>query len=45
MNDTTGASIREEELVTLEQFRQQIYGCMKRGADAMFNVCDALLCD
>jgi hypothetical protein len=43
MNDTTGASIREEELATLEQFRQQIYGCMKRGADAMFNVCDALL--
>ena len=45
MNDTTGVSIREEELVTLEQFRQQIYGCMKRGADAMFNVCDALLCE
>ena len=45
MNDTTGASLREEELATLEHFRQQIYDCMKRGADAMFNVCDALLCE
>ena len=45
MNDTTGAPIGEEVLAALEQFRQQIYGCMKRGADAMFNVCDALLCE
>lgn len=37
--------MREEELATLEQFRQQIYSCMRRGADAMFKVCDALLCE
>ena len=28
---------------TLEDFRQQIYGCFERGRDALFNVCDALV--
>ncbi|QBD80537.1 transposase [Ktedonosporobacter rubrisoli] len=27
----------------LQQFRQQVYTCFERGADALFNVCDALL--
>ena len=45
MNDTTGLPVREEALTSLRQFRQEIYRCMKRGADAMFNVCDALLCE
>jgi hypothetical protein len=43
MNDTTGQPTREEAMITLQQFRREIYGCMKRGGDAMFNLCDALL--
>lgn len=30
---------------TLKQVRQQIYGSFERGADALFNLCDALLCE
>jgi hypothetical protein len=45
VNDTTELPVREEALITLRQFREEIYRCMKRGADAMFNVCDALLCE
>jgi len=29
---------------TLKQVRQQIYDSFERGADALFNLCDALLC-
>ncbi len=28
---------------TLQQVRQQIYGCFERSADALFNLSDALL--
>ncbi|GHO88551.1 NF041680 family putative transposase [Dictyobacter formicarum] len=28
---------------TLKQFRQHAYGCFERGADSLFNTCDALL--
>jgi hypothetical protein len=28
---------------TLKQFRQQAYTCFERGADSLFNLCDALL--
>ena len=45
MNDTTVLPIREEVLATLQQFRQEIYDGLKRGADAMFNLSDALLCE
>jgi hypothetical protein len=30
---------------TLKQVRQQIYDSFERGADALFNLCDALLCE
>jgi hypothetical protein len=30
---------------TLKQVRQQTYDCFERGADALFNLCDALLCE
>src|SRR5437764_308327 len=30
-------------LNTLKTFRQQVYGCMERRADALFSVCDGLL--
>jgi hypothetical protein len=30
---------------TLNQIRQQIYDSFERGADALFNLCDALLCE
>jgi hypothetical protein len=30
---------------TLKQVRQQIYESFERGADALFNLCDALLCE
>ncbi len=30
---------------TLEQFRQEIYACFEQGADALFNLADALLCE
>jgi DDE superfamily endonuclease len=30
---------------TLKEFRQQIYNSFERGADALFNLCDALLCE
>ena len=43
MNDTTGQPTGEEVKARLQQFRQEIYSCMRREADAMFNVCDALL--
>jgi DDE superfamily endonuclease len=29
----------------LKQIRQQVYDCMERGADALFNLADALLCE
>jgi hypothetical protein len=29
----------------LKQLRQQVYDCMERGADALFNLADALLCE
>lgn len=29
----------------LKQIRQQVYDCMERGADALFNLGDALLCE
>jgi hypothetical protein len=29
----------------LKQIRQQIYACFERGADALFNLADALLCE
>jgi hypothetical protein len=29
----------------LKPIRQQLYGCMERGADALFNLADALLCE
>lgn len=29
---------------TLKQLRQQIYDSFERGGDALFNLCDALLC-
>jgi hypothetical protein len=45
MKDTTGQPTREEVMTTLQQFRQEIYGYMKRGGDAMFNLADALLCE
>lgn len=30
---------------TLKEIRQHIYDCFERGADALFNLCDALLCE
>lgn len=30
---------------TLNAFRHQVYNCFERGADALFNLCDALLCE
>jgi hypothetical protein len=30
---------------TLKEIRHQIYNCFERGADALFNLCDALLCE
>ena len=30
-------------LNTLKTFRQQVYGCMERRADALFSLCDGLL--
>ena len=30
---------------TLQQVRKQIYASFERGADALFNLCDALLCE
>src|SRR5438128_12662743 len=30
---------------TLEQLRHEIYDCFERGADALFNLGDALLCE
>jgi hypothetical protein len=30
---------------TLKQVRQQVYDSFERGADALFNLCDALLCE
>ena len=30
---------------TLEQFRQEISACFEQGADALFNLADALLCE
>jgi hypothetical protein len=30
---------------TLKQVRQPTYDCFERGADALFNLCDALLCE
>ena len=29
----------------LKQIRQQVYDCFERGADALFNLADALLCE
>src|SRR5437764_4136049 len=29
----------------LKQIRQQVYDCMEYGADALFNLADALLCE
>lgn len=43
MKDSTGQPTSEEVMTRLQQFRQEIYGCMKRGGDALFNICDALL--
>ena len=45
VEDTTEQPTREEAFALLQQFRREIYGSMRRGADAMFNVCDALLCE
>src|SRR2546427_5298912 len=30
---------------TLEQLRHEIYDCFEQGADALFNLADALLCE
>ncbi len=30
---------------TVKEIRQQTYDCFERGADALFNLCDALLCE
>jgi hypothetical protein len=30
---------------TLKQFRQQVYHSFERSSDALFNLCDALLCE
>ena len=29
----------------LKEIRQQLYGCMERGADALFNLADASFCE
>jgi len=43
VKNSTGQPKSEEIMTTLHQFRREIYECMKRGSDAMFNLCDALL--
>jgi hypothetical protein len=32
------------ELATLSRFRSELYGCLTARADALFELCDALLC-
>ena len=33
----------EKPMTVLEQHRQEIYGCLKRAGDALFNLTDAVL--
>jgi hypothetical protein len=43
MNDTTSPPVHENVMAMLQGIRQQVYACLKRAGDALFNLTDAVL--
>ena len=43
MNDTTSPQVEKNVMAMLQDIRQQVYACLKRAGDALFNLTDALL--